>query len=198
MEQTSDNVHPLAVYALLNLLPRHTATAVRIVSAFHGNLRAVIDAGRSRHRKENRKLLEILVQILYVAAKSLRVMGIQQIEKHVVGLLHITRIAAVNRILKVLVGQAFVNPEILDALPQRIIHDRVKLVSPKPGHGVVPDFSQNVNILLYGFQPASQLLAEGMGNLVCHIQPDPVHVIVSDPVFADPDQVIPHFWIVGI
>ena len=112
-------------------------------------------------------------------------MGIQQVEKDVVGLLHIARITAVDRILKILVGEALVNPEILDALSQRVVHNRVKLISSEPWHRVVPNLPQNIDVRLDRFQPASQLLAERMGNLVRHVQSDAVHIIVSDPVFAD-------------
>ena len=93
------------------------------MSALHGDFRSIVDAGTARHGKQNCQLCEIFIQILHIRTQAFCVMGIQKIKQHIIGLLHIAGIAAVNGIFKILIGQALINPEILNTLSQRIIHN---------------------------------------------------------------------------
>ena len=184
--------------ACLNIIPRHTSSAVRVIAARHGNLSAVIYTWAARHGKKYCKLCKVLVEILCIRAKALCIMWIKQIEKHIIGLLHVVGITSVYSILKILIRLALIYPEILDALSKRIVHNRIELISTQPRKSIMPYFSQNVNIRIDFLKPCPKLLAESVWHLICHIKAQSVYMIIFYPVGADIDKVFSHRRIICI
>ena len=125
-------------------------------------------------------------------------MRIQKIEKHIIGLLHITCIASVNRILKILIGQTLINPEILNTLSQWIVHNGIKFIPAKPRKCIVPDFSEDINIRVNFLHSGMQFLTESMRYLICHIQTDSVNTIMFHPVCTDVYKIFSNFRVIGI
>ena len=134
-----------------NLTPWHTSSAVRIVRTFHCDLRSIINTGTSRKRKKDCKLLVELVQIVKTVHQPLGIMGIQEIKKHIVILLHIHGIATVYHIFKFFFFHCFIKKEIMDSTQQRVVHDRIIFISLQPLACIMPDFPQKINIRLYRF-----------------------------------------------
>ena len=198
MNQCRYDPAALCILSGLNIRPRHTSAAVRIIASFHGNFCSVVNARTSRHCKKYSNLCKIFIQILHIRAKPLGIMRIEQIKQHIIGLLHIACIAAVDCILKVFIRQALINPEILDTLSKRIIHYRIKLISAQPRKRVVPDFSENIDIRVDLLDPRMQFFAEPVGNFICHIQTDSIDSVIFHPVGTNIYKIFAYFRIVCI
>ena len=81
------------------------------------------------------------IQIPEPVHQTFCIVGIQQVKKNIVGLLHIHRIAVIHHILKVLFFHRPVDEKIVDSAHQRIIHHGIILVPHEPLAGIVPDLS---------------------------------------------------------
>ena len=89
--------------------------------------------------------------------QPLRVMRIEKIEQYIVILLHIHSITAVDHVLKLFFIHRSVQKEVVNTAHQRIIHDRVILVSCQPLAGIMPDLSQQIDIRFDLFQMCPHL-----------------------------------------
>ena len=89
-------------------MPGHGTAAVRIVSALHGDLGSVVNAGAPRHGKQYRELLVKHVRIMEAVHQPFRVVGIQQVEHHVIVLLHVHGVAAVYHVFKLRLVHALI------------------------------------------------------------------------------------------
>ena len=79
-------------------------------------------------------------------------MGIQKVEKHLIGLLHIHTVAFVDPVLEIPAVRFFVPEEIHDGIVKGIIHDGIKLIPPQPAHGILPDFTQDIKVRAQSLQ----------------------------------------------
>ena len=84
--------------------------------------------------------------------KSLRIVGIQQVEKYIIILLHIHGIATIYHIFKFLFFHRFVKEKVMDSAEQWVIHNGIILISLQPLTCIVPDFSQQINVWFYRFK----------------------------------------------
>ena len=82
-----------------------------------------------RQRKQYRKLLIEDIRIVKPVHQPLCVMGIEKIEQHIVVLLHIHSITAVDHVLKLFFVHRTVQKEVVDTAHKRIIHNRIILVA---------------------------------------------------------------------
>ena len=201
LPQTDQRLHlsdPSLILLCPDLIPRHAPPAVRIKSSLHGDLRPVIDAGASRQGEENGELLIELVQIMEPVHEPLRIVGIQKIEENIVVLLHIHSITAVHHVFKLFFPHCLIQEEIMDTAHQRIVHNRVVLIPGEPLAGVMPDFSQKIDVRLDLLQVFPHPLQEAVGHLIAYVKTDSVDVIFPDPSFTNLAEIIDHFFIIGI
>ena len=125
-------------------------------------------------------------------------MGIQQVENHIIILLHVHGIAAVHHILKFILLCCLIQEKIMDPAGQRIVHHRIVFISPQPLTGIMPDFAQQIEIRLHALQLSPELLQETVGHLISHVEPDAVDVEFPDPSLTDLAEISDYFRIVGI
>ena len=114
-------------------------------------------------------------------------MRVEHVEQHVICLLHIIGVTTVYHKLEIFPRQALVEEKVLHAACKRIVHDRIEFVTPEPWNRVMPDLPQDINIRFYRFQRKTELLAEYMGHLICHIHADAIHIILLNPAAGNPD-----------
>ena len=199
--QTDQRLHlpdPLLILFCSDLVPRHAPPAVRIKSSLHGDLCPVIDTGTSRQGKENGELLIELVQIMEPVHEPLRVMGIQKVEQHVVVLLHIHSITAIHHVFKLFFAHRPVEEKVMDPAHQRIIHDRIVLVPCEPLTGVMPDFSQEIDVRLDLLQMFSHPFQKAVRHLIPHVKAYAVDIILPDPALAHPAEILDHFRVIRV
>ena len=130
--------------------------------------------------------------------KTLRIVGIQQIEQYIVGLLHVHRVAVVNHVLKVFLFHRRIDEEIMDAAHERIVHDGVVFVPHQPLACVMPDLSQKIDIRFNGLHMIPDPFQEPVGHFISHIKTDAVDIIVPDPAFANVLEIADHGFAVRI
>ena len=140
--------HPLRIFPCTDLIPGHAPAAVRVKTALHGDLRPIIDARASRKCKEHGQLLVKNIQVMEAVHQPFRIVGIQKVEQHIIILLHIHRITAVDHVFKLLLIHGAVEKIVMDPAHERIIHDRVILIPHQPLAGVMPDFPEKINVRL--------------------------------------------------
>ena len=85
-------------------------------------------------------------------------MGIKKIEQHIVVLLHIHSITAVDHVFKLFFVHRTVQKEVVDTAHKRIIHNRIILVARQPLTGIMPDFSKEIDIRFDLFEMNPHLL----------------------------------------
>ena len=62
----------------------------------------------------------------------------------------------------------------------------------------MPDFTKYINIRIDAFDSRAQLLAEQMGNFICHIQAQTIDSIIFYPIGTDINKVFAHCWITRV
>ena len=137
----------LCIVSLFDLVPGHTASAIRVSAALYRDFRPIIDTGTSGHCKEHCKLLE--KEILISASlmdQSVCIVRIQKVEQNLCRLTHITHQILMDRLFQIQFCLFRLIPKLPDGCRKGIVHNGVKFVSAKPGHGIMPDFPQQIKI----------------------------------------------------
>ena len=113
---------------------------------FHRNLCSVVNARTSRKCEENCKLLIEFIEIMKTVHKSLRIVGIQQIEEYIVILLHIHSIATIYHIFKLFFFHCLIKEKVMNPTKQWIIHYRIILISLKPLTCIMPYLTKQIYV----------------------------------------------------
>jgi len=113
-------------------------------------------------------------------------------------LLWICSITDVDGVFKICGSLGLIQPELRDGVFERIVHHGIEFVSAQPWHGIVPNFTENVQVGIELFHSLAKRAAELMGDLIGHVQTQSVNAEIAHPVFTDSDQIIDDGRIVGV
>ncbi|MNZ92625.1 hypothetical protein D3C78_1116550 [compost metagenome] len=184
---------------LLCRLPYHTFTAAGVTASVQTNLVSVIDTRRSRigELEQGRKLHCLCIVPAY-GKQARRIMAIEQIECRLCNLLRIGGKLRADRISECLRIDFLIGEEIEHCIRERVIHNRIELVSLQPHHRVMPNLAQNISFRIDLLDGLPEFTPKLMIDLVGYVQSPPVNPDFFNPITRHLKQILLHFRVFRI